>query len=89
LLQGLFYDQPVRLLGLLNIAQLSNDTLGELFQSLHGASATVFKILIAIHVLAALKHQFIGDEQARQRIDSLPSIVHRPLADAVGPPNIS
>ena len=59
LLQGMFFEQDVRVFGVLNITVGHNEAITGLFHTIHGGIANLLKLLIAIHVLAALKHQFI------------------------------
>ena len=63
ILQGMFFEQDVRVFGLINITLGHNESLMGIFHLIHGASANVLKVLIILHILAALKHQFI-DKQA-------------------------
>ena len=60
IVQGIFFEQDVRVFGLINITLGHNESLMGIFHLVHGASANV---LILLHILAALKHQFI-DKQA-------------------------
>ncbi|MDA0687162.1 MAG: cytochrome b/b6 domain-containing protein [Proteobacteria bacterium] len=63
IVQGMFFEQDVRVFGLINITLGHNESLMGIFHLVHGASANVLKVLILLHILAALKHQFI-DKQA-------------------------
>ncbi|MAM70194.1 MAG: hypothetical protein CMP91_03500 [Gammaproteobacteria bacterium] len=68
IMQGVFYDQSVRLAGLVPITISSNETMYGIFHGLHGLTATIFKVLIVLHILAALKHQFIDRKPFIQRM---------------------
>lgn len=68
LLQGVFFEQDVRVAGLLNITIGHNESLMQLFHLMHGSIANLLKLLIAIHILAALKHQFIDKHAALKRM---------------------
>ena len=57
-MQGMFADFDIRLFGLLNISQLQGEA-GEVFHVIHHYTADALKIVIAVHILAALKHQFL------------------------------
>lgn len=68
LLQGVFFEQDVRLFGLINITAGHNQTLMEPFHEGHEIIATLLKLLIAIHVLAGLKHHFIDHQAVLRRM---------------------
>lgn len=59
LLQGIFYEMPIRVAGLIPISAGHNEALMEPFHELHEITATLLKLFIALHILAALKHQFV------------------------------
>jgi len=66
--QGLFFDQDVRVFGLINITIGHNESVMNVFHQIHAATATILKLLIAIHVLAGLKHQFIDRKPVLKRM---------------------
>ncbi len=68
LLQGLFLDTDVRLFGVFNIAQMSNEAAQDVFHTAHGIIANILKLLILLHILAALKHQFIDRQKFIRRM---------------------
>lgn len=68
LLQGMFFEQDVRVMGLLNITIGHNETLMGAFHEVHEITALLLKLLIALHVLAALKHQFIDKQPMLKRL---------------------
>ena len=57
--QGIFFEQEVRIFGFINITLEHNESIVVIFHFIHETTANIFKLLIAIHILAALKHQFI------------------------------
>ena len=59
ILQGVFFDQAVRVFGVINITVGHNESLMSIFNLLHNVVSKIFLALIALHVLAALKHQFV------------------------------
>ena len=68
ILQGMFFEQDVRVFGLINITLGHNESLMGIFHLIHGASANVLKVLIILHILAALKHQFIDKKAMLKRM---------------------
>lgn len=58
LLQSMFFEQPVRLFGLVPITVAYSETFMAPFHQAHQAIATALKVMIAIHVVAGFKHQF-------------------------------
>ena len=68
LLQGMFFEQPVMVFGLLNITLAHNEAILAPFHEAHEILATVLKVLIAVHVLAGLKHQFIDKQPVLRRM---------------------
>ncbi len=68
LLQGMFFDMDVRVFGVINITLSDNETLRNIFHNIHGLSANLLKAAIAVHILAALKHQFIDKHAALRRM---------------------
>ncbi len=63
--------QPVSFFGLFNFPGLplaQAKATGGLFHDLHGALATLMMGLVALHVLAALKHQFIDRDGTLRRM---------------------
>ena len=68
LLQGMFFEQDVRVFGMINITVGYNESLMTPFHAAHEFIATLLKVLIALHVLAGLKHQFIDKEPVLQRM---------------------
>ncbi|MCB1672633.1 MAG: cytochrome b/b6 domain-containing protein [Gammaproteobacteria bacterium] len=67
-MQGVFFEQPVRIFGLINITAGHNETLMEPFHEGHEIIATLLKLLIAVHVLAGLKHQFVDRQPVLKRM---------------------
>lgn len=61
---------PVVYLGVLPLPNLvaKDHALAERFEDLHGAGATLFAILVALHALAALKHHFIDRDDTLRRM---------------------
>ncbi len=59
ILQGMFFEQDVVVFGLVNITIGHNESLLEPFHEIHEITALLLKIGIALHILAALKHQFV------------------------------
>ncbi len=68
ILQAVFFDQEVRVAGLFNISLSPNEPLHEIFHEAHELISLVFKVLIILHVLAALKHQFIDKQSFIRRM---------------------
>ena len=68
IVEGLFFEQDVRLFGLINITLGHNEGLMEPFHEGHEIIATLLKLLIAVHVLAGLKHQFIDRQPVLKRM---------------------
>ena len=68
IMQGVFFEQDVRVFGLINITAGHNEALMEPFHEAHEIIATLLKVLIAIHVLAGLKHQFVDKEPVLRRM---------------------
>ncbi len=67
-MQGVFFEQPVRVFGLINITAGHNEALLAPFHEGHEIIATVLKVLIAVHVLAGLKHQFVDRQPVLKRM---------------------
>ncbi len=63
IMQGIFFEQDVRVFGLVNITVSHNESVMGVFHLLHELIASLLKLLIAVHILAVLKHQFV-DKQA-------------------------
>lgn len=63
IVQGMFFDQAVRVFGVVNITLAYNEGIQSVFNLIHDITSKLFLSLIAVHVLAALKHQFV-DKQA-------------------------
>ncbi|MCG8507230.1 MAG: cytochrome b/b6 domain-containing protein [Sphingomonadales bacterium] len=59
ILQGMFFEQDVRVFGVVNITLGHNEGLMTLFHNIHGLTANLLKAGIALHILAALKHQLV------------------------------
>ena len=59
ILQAVFFEQDVRVLGVVNITAGHNESMMALFNLIHNAASKIFLALIALHILAAIKHQFI------------------------------
>ena len=68
ILQGMFFDQDVRVFGLVNITVGHNEGLQEIFHEVHEIVSLLFKLSIAIHILAALKHQFLDKQPFLKRM---------------------
>lgn len=68
LMQGIFFEQDVRVFGLINITVGHNESVVEIFHEIHELTATLLKLLIALHILAALKHQFIDKHAFLKRM---------------------
>lgn len=66
--QAIFFTQDVRVFGLIDITVSNNETARELFHEAHELIALLFKICIALHILAALKHQFINRDSLIRRM---------------------
>ncbi|MBT8439746.1 MAG: cytochrome b/b6 domain-containing protein [Gammaproteobacteria bacterium] len=58
LLQGMFFEQPVRLFGLVPITVAYSESFMAPFHQAHQLIATALKVMIAIHVVAGFKHHF-------------------------------
>jgi cytochrome b561 len=67
-LQGMFFEQDVRVFGLINITVGHNEGLAEIFHETHEIAATLLKLLILVHVLAGLKHQFVDKQPVLKRM---------------------
>jgi len=63
IVQGMFFDQSVRVFGIVNITIGYNEIIRSVFSLIHNVASNLFLLLIVAHVLAALKHQFV-DKQA-------------------------
>ena len=59
IMQGIFFEQDVRVFGLVNITVSHNESVVRVFHLLHELIASLLKLLIAVHILAVLKHQFV------------------------------
>ena len=68
LLQGVFYEVPIRVAGILPITAGHNETLMAPFHETHEIVALILKLLIGLHVLAAIKHQFIDHQPIFKRM---------------------
>lgn len=68
LVQGVVFDQDVRVFGLINITVGHNETVKDLFHLFHELVANLLKLGIAIHILASLKHQFIDKKPILKRM---------------------
>lgn len=68
ILQGMFFEQPVRVFGILNITIGYSESLMSVFNLIHNVSSKVFMVLIVIHVLAAFKHQFVDKQSFLKRM---------------------
>lgn len=68
IMQGIFFEQDVKLAGVIPITIGYQETFYGIFHAMHGVIATLLKILILLHVLAALKHQFIDRQAFLQRM---------------------
>ena len=67
-LQGMFFEQDVRVFGLINITVDHNEGLMEIFHEIHEIAANLLKLLILVHVLAGLKHQFVDKQPVLKRM---------------------
>tara|TARA_Y100000294_G_scaffold33402_1_gene28804 strand:- start:249 stop:761 length:513 start_codon:yes stop_codon:yes gene_type:complete len=68
ILQGIFFEQDVRVFGLINITVGHNESAMGVFHEIHEITASLLKLLIALHILAALKHQFIDKKSFLKRM---------------------
>ena len=68
ILQGVFFEQDVNIFGVLNITVGHNASLMLVFNWIHAVASKLLLVLIAIHVLAALKHQFIDKQPLLRRM---------------------
>lgn len=68
LLQAMFFEMDVRIFGALNVTIGHNESTMVIFHNLHSGIAMMLKILIALHVLAALKHQLIDKQPMLRRM---------------------
>ncbi len=68
LLQAMFFEMDVRIFGALNVTIGHNESTMAIFHNLHSGIAMVLKILIALHVLAALKHQLVDKQPMLRRM---------------------
>lgn len=68
LLQGMYFEQDVRLFGLLDITGRHDEARMAPFHEAHEIIATLLKVFIGLHVLAALKHQFIDRRPVLRRM---------------------
>lgn len=68
IMQGIFFEQEVRLAGLVPITVSFQENLFGVFHGIHGVTASILKALILLHILAALKHQFIDRQPFIQRM---------------------
>ena len=68
ILQGVFYEQDVLVFGFIDITVGHNEAAMEPFHEIHEITATLLKIGIALHILAALKHQFLDRQKFIQRM---------------------
>ena len=68
ILQGMVFDQDVRVFGLVNITVGHNEGLLQVFHEVHEILSLLFKLFIAIHILAALKHQFLDKQPFLKRM---------------------
>ncbi|NKB32898.1 MAG: hypothetical protein GKR91_07350 [Pseudomonadales bacterium] len=68
ILQGIFFEQEVRVFGLINITVGHNESMQAIFNNVHWLIANLIKLAIAIHVLAAIKHQFIDKQPFIKRM---------------------
>ena len=66
--QGMFFDQDVRVFGLVNITLGHNEAVKNTFHIVHESAASLLKLFIAIHILAALKHQFVDKQSFVKRM---------------------
>jgi len=67
-MQGVFYEQDIRVFGLIDITVGHNEALMEPFHEAHEIIATLLKVLIGLHVLAGLKHQFVDKQPVLRRM---------------------
>ncbi|MDD9890061.1 MAG: cytochrome b/b6 domain-containing protein [Gammaproteobacteria bacterium] len=68
ILQGVFFEQDVRVFGVVNITAGHNESLMALFNLIHNVASKIFLALIALHILAAIKHQFIDKQPFLKRM---------------------
>lgn len=69
-LMSSFFDKPVVIFGLLQMPNLvsPNEDMGKLFATLHMVSNFTLATLIALHILASLKHHFITKDDVLARM---------------------
>ena len=68
ILQGMFFDQNLRVFGVVNITLGHNASLMSFFNWIHDFASKLLLAMIAIHVLAAIKHQFIDKQPFLKRM---------------------
>ena len=68
LLQGIFFEMPIKVAGLIPITVSHNEALMEPFHEIHEITGTLLKVFIGLHILAALKHQFIDKQPFIKRM---------------------
>jgi len=66
--QGVFFEQEVRAFGFINITLGHNESIVSVFHFIHETTANLLKLLITIHIIAALKHQFIDRNSLLKRM---------------------
>ncbi|MFM9912600.1 MAG: cytochrome b [Methylophilaceae bacterium] len=70
LIMATYSKYGVKWFGIPLIKGLDNEPLREVFKSAHEAIAVILISLIAIHVLAALKHKFVDKDEVMGRMTS-------------------
>lgn len=68
ILHGLFYEETIRAFGFLPLTVGYQEGLNDLFHEAHEILGTVLKLLVILHIVAALKHQFIDRQRLLQRM---------------------
>lgn len=68
ILQAMFFEQDVRVFGVLNITIGHDTSLMSVFDWIHDAASKLLLTLIALHVLAAMKHQFVDKQPFLRRM---------------------
>lgn len=67
-MQGVFFEEPVRIFGIIPITVGHNEAAMAPFHEGHEIIASLLKLLIAVHVLAGLKHQFVDGQAVLKRM---------------------
>jgi cytochrome b561 len=68
LIMAIYSKYGVKWFGIHLITGLDNEAMRGLFKSVHLALAWIILIVVAIHVLAALKHKFVDKDEVMERM---------------------